>query len=338
MLSFRLELAIGYPLKITLNIDPFMAIETEFKYDVAFSFCEEDEADATRLNDLLQDRLSTFLYSKKQEALAGTDGEETFSRVFAEEARVVVIFHRAKWGTTPWTRIEETAIRNRAFQKGYDFTLFIPREEPPKMPAWLPNTQLWYGWVRWGVNGAASVIEALVAKSGGKPRHESVLDRAARFHREQDYQQKRKLFSTSIAGVNAAKEAFEKLASGAQRLVSEIIGVTNLDVTLRRWDSRIAVLGFSVGMLIYWHCRYSNSLQDSKLEASLWNGHPPFPGIVNYDRPTSLSSRTFQFDLSPSNQHVWIENEKKDREYSSELLAEVLFKYMMDRSLLAELS
>ena len=135
MLSFRLELAIGYPLKITLNIDPFMAIETEFKYDVAFSFCEEDEADATRLNDLLQDRLSTFLYSKKQEALAGTDGEETFSRVFAEEARVVVIFHRAKWGTTPWTRIEETAIRNRAFQKGYDFTLFIPREEPPKMPA-----------------------------------------------------------------------------------------------------------------------------------------------------------------------------------------------------------
>ena len=52
------------------------------------------------------------------------------------------MFYREKWGTTPWTRIEETAIRNRAFHKGYEFTLFIPREPQVKMPEWLPRTRI----------------------------------------------------------------------------------------------------------------------------------------------------------------------------------------------------
>ena len=48
----------------------------DFEYDIAFSFLAEDEMLATQLNDLLQDRFKTFLYSKQQEKLAGTDGEE----------------------------------------------------------------------------------------------------------------------------------------------------------------------------------------------------------------------------------------------------------------------
>lgn len=37
-----------------------------FKYDVAFSFCQEDEPQALELNDPIQDRFSNFLYSKRQ--------------------------------------------------------------------------------------------------------------------------------------------------------------------------------------------------------------------------------------------------------------------------------
>ena len=91
-----------------------------FKYDIAFSFVREDEGLATQLNDLVQDRYRTFLYSKAQEQLAGTDGERTFNAVFGEQARTVAVLLRPEWGQTPWTRIEETAIRNRAFSQGYD--------------------------------------------------------------------------------------------------------------------------------------------------------------------------------------------------------------------------
>jgi argininosuccinate synthase len=51
-------------------------VKTEqYKYDVAFSFLAKDEALATELNDRLQDRVKTFLYTRKQEQIAGTDGD-----------------------------------------------------------------------------------------------------------------------------------------------------------------------------------------------------------------------------------------------------------------------
>jgi hypothetical protein len=60
-----------------------------FKFDVAFSFLAQDEGLATELSDLLQDRMSIFLYSRRQEDVAGTDGEKTFNAVFGVEARLL---------------------------------------------------------------------------------------------------------------------------------------------------------------------------------------------------------------------------------------------------------
>jgi len=129
-----------------------------YNYDVAFSFLAQDELLATELNDLLHGRLKTFLYSKRQEEIAATNGEQTFNKVFGEEARVVVVLYRAGWGESPWTRIEQTAIRNRAFDYGYEFVIFIPLDDPPSVPKWLPRTRLWVGFNRWGASGAASVL------------------------------------------------------------------------------------------------------------------------------------------------------------------------------------
>ena len=157
-----------------------------FEFDVAFSFHSLDESLVTQLNDLLQDRFKTFLYSKNQEILAGTDGEEIFNSVFGEMARCVVVFYREEWGETPFTRIKQTAIRNRAFDVGFDFTLFIPTEKTPNVPPWLPKTRLWFGLDRFGLTGAAAVIEARIQELGGEPRVESITDRAARLQRARD--------------------------------------------------------------------------------------------------------------------------------------------------------
>ncbi len=135
----------------------------QFKYDVAFSFLAKDEILATQLNDRLQDRVTTFLYSKKQEQIAGTDGEKTFNKVFGEEARIVVLLYRDGWGQTPFTRIEETAIKNRSFNHGYDFLLCIPLDEPPVAPEWYPKTNLWLGLSRWGVG--EETVQELCASS-----------------------------------------------------------------------------------------------------------------------------------------------------------------------------
>ncbi|MBN2402645.1 MAG: hypothetical protein JXN64_09610 [Spirochaetes bacterium] len=111
--------------------------EKKYKYDIAFSFLAEDEPLAVVLADLLQNRVNIFLYSKKQSDIAGTDGELTFNKVFAELSRLVVVLYRKGWGESPWTRIEETAIRNRAYNYGYDFVKFIPLDDPPNVPSSL---------------------------------------------------------------------------------------------------------------------------------------------------------------------------------------------------------
>ena len=204
---------------------------SDYKYDVAFSFLAQDEALATELNDLLQDRLRTFLYSKKQGEIAGTDGEKSFNSVFGQEARMVVVLYRSSWGETPWTRIEETAIRNRGYDEGYDFVVFIPLDEPGTVPKWLPKNRLWLGLKRWGVPAAGAVIEARVEELGGKPKkEESVTEQAARLERSLKSDEKRNRFLKSYNGVNAAQGEFEDLREELTTLIACSKRI-NVDVT-----------------------------------------------------------------------------------------------------------
>jgi hypothetical protein len=305
-------------------------VEEQFKYDVAFSFCQEDEPQVVELNDLVQDRFSTFLYSKRQEVLAGTDGEQSFSRVFGTEARLVVIFYRAKWGTTPFTRIEETAIRNRAYNKGYDFTLFIPRERV-QLPEWLPKTRLWYGWERYGVKGAASVIEARLAELGSMPREEGVLEHAARMNREAEFQKRRKEFLRSPDAITQSDESLSKMAAEFERLRDEMAKMGGeLAMQVKRSGLGIVVVGFQHGLSVDWR-RYANSVEDCELRVTLWDAHPPFPGVIHvFEQPNRLTTRIFHFELSHSGHGVWIEK-GDDREYSGEQLAGALLKWVMER-------
>ena len=89
----------------------------DYKYDVAFSFLKKDESLARELNDNLKDKTKTFFYSMRQDKVAGTDGENTFNKVFGSEARVVVVLYRKGWGNSSWTRIEETAKKTEHFLK-----------------------------------------------------------------------------------------------------------------------------------------------------------------------------------------------------------------------------
>ncbi len=299
----------------------------EYNYDVAFSFLAEDETLAEQLNDLLQGRLTTFLYSKRQGELAGTDGEQSFNAVFSEQARlVVVVLYRPRWGQTPWTRIEETAIRNRAYDEGYDFVKFIPLEEPATVPKWLPRTQLWIGLPRWGLAGAASVIEARVQELGGEPQEESATDRALRLDRTINFAQRRKEFLESVAGVEAACKEFLALCCEVQGLTQSINeSVSSISLNTKRADRQVVVLGLSFALNVVWCGTYRNSLDGAKLNVEIWNGHPPFPEIMHFEKPKRLQTWTFTFDLLPSDTPCWASDE---RTFDTKHLTEHILKLL----------
>jgi len=200
-----------------------------YDYDIAISFGWKDEATANRLAELLQGRLRVFLYSKAQEKLAGTDGEKSFNEVFGAKSRLVVVLFREAWGKTPFTRFEETSIRNRAFNEGYDFTVFIPMDETEKqkVPAWLPKNRLYVGLERWGIESAAAVIEARFTELGGEVHEETIDDVAAKTARVLAFKERRKTHLNSVAGVVDQKRAYEALKAGlieaAERLKATLI-------------------------------------------------------------------------------------------------------------------
>lgn len=306
---------------------------SEYKYDVAFSFLAQDETLASELNDLLQDRVRTFMYSKKQGELAGTDGEKSFNGVFGQEARLVVVLYRGGWGQTPWTRIEETAIRNRAFEHGYKFVKFIPLEDPPTVPKWLPRTHLWVGLKRWGVAGAASVIEARVEELGGQPHEETVAERAARLERSLKFTEKRKHFLNSDAGVRAANEEFEALRTELERLLASAKESTSsISLHLKSVQRQVVILGLGPGLSVNWRYHYANSLNHAQLDVVLWDNHPPFPGIMHFEDPKKLRTVHFMFDLLPTEQRCWMSSGFESRAYATKDLASFILKYYMDQA------
>lgn len=132
----------------------------DFKYDVAFSFLDQDESIARELAGLLAP-LSTFVFSEEQLAVAATNGVDTFTAVFRNGARIVVVLFRDGWSKTKWTRIEEEAIKSRFLEDGGEFVILVKLDEAAA-PTWFPNTRIWVDWKRFGAVGAASVIKERV--------------------------------------------------------------------------------------------------------------------------------------------------------------------------------
>jgi hypothetical protein len=299
--------------------------QLDLKYDVAFSFVQQDEGLATQLNDLLQDRYRTFLYPKAQEQLAGTDGERTFNAVFAKEARLVAVLFRDGWGHTPWTRIEETAIKNRGFDHGYDFVTFIMCAPGMKAPDWLPRTRIWLDLERFGLDGAAGVLAARIQESGGDAVVETLEARAARLERAQQFKEEKEAFARSYDGVNASRAAHQLLISDL-KAKSKIVSCRAQEV---KYGNILMLVGRGVVLTVQYECPHLNSIQDAALTAEFYDGIPHLPGIIPpRDKPRVLAKWKFTFQLVGPGRSAWVGPDKK--EHLPESLAGFLLQHFLE--------
>lgn len=295
-----------------------------YKYEVAFSFLSKDEKLAEELNDLIQDRVKTFIYSEQQKKLVGADGEKVFSKVFGEEARLVVVLYRKEWGTTSWTRIEETAIKNRAFTDGYDFTIFIPLDKPKSAPKYLPKTRIWGDLERWGLKGAASVIEARINSLGGKLKEESPEEFASRIKRDQEFEEMRTKFLDSPEGLEKARIESMNLFKIIEELKNNIQKESNgFQLGYNQKDNYCVAFYHGFRIKFEWHPYYNNTLSEAYL---LFNLDSPKRA---YEKPTILIEEIYQFDISKSSNYGWIKNNKRKTFITSDKLANEAIKTLL---------
>ena len=285
----------------------------QYEFEIAFSFCAKDEAVVTGLNDLLKERYSTFLYSKRQEQLAGSDGEESFSEVFAEKARLVVIFLRPEWGNTPFTRIEERAIKNRAFDNGYDFTIWVVTEPGLSIPSYVERTRLYYGLDRFGVKGLAGAVEHRLQSLGIAPKLETIAEKAERLAAEKQAESDRRQFLGSDAGLMAARQEFKRLIDAAEEEAAKLQAATSWVFTMKRpqgntgWDNWVEVGTEDCWMAIQWSQRYTNSLENSEMEITYWDSVPDRPGryFISEERPRARARKVYKFERTRSAELGW---------------------------------
>jgi hypothetical protein len=309
-------------------------MEKKYKYDVAFSFLAQDQNLVMQVNDLIKDRLNTFVYSEQQKELAGTDGELTFSKVFAEEARVVVVFYRGNWGETKWTRIEQTAIRGRAFDEGYDFTLFVPLGSNLKVPSWLPKTRLWYSLEHFKMEGLAVVIDALVQQTGGTIKERSALSDAASFVKEAAIEKERGEFLQCYDGVNAALKEVEALASEIETIVQKIEADTGLKMLFYKAEKRISVSTFQGSVTINWNPTCCNMVHDAVLNIDYADGlvsyHPNAKRTYDEPRRVKALEYGFTYVIQGDKLYGWCLKSGDKRFITSKELADFSIKNLIE--------
>lgn len=306
-------------------------MDTDFEYDVAFSFNQKDEALALKLNDLLSDRMKTFVYTVRQKEITGRDGVEAFSDVYGKKARIVVVFYRKEWGETKWTTVEMNSIRTRAFDDGYDFTLFIPTEDKPTMPSWVPKTRLYFGLSRFGLEGAAGAIEHLVTEAGGRPHEETLAEHAARAARAAKVKQEQKQFQNSEYGVKAAAEAYAAFGAALTEKAAAIAPL-GLKVKVQQADTYWIASLYPIHMVCNWWCYYSNVMEDVTLNIT-WNlGFPK--GISGFwgspDGHKTLQTKKYSYGLVQPDAAAYIDKSEPNRDFSPEALADHVLKSLVD--------
>jgi hypothetical protein len=294
--------------------------DTEPTYDVAVSFLAADEPRAVELAEGLAGRLRAFVYSERQRELAGREGMSEFTRVFERDSRIVVVLYRQGWGQTPWTGVEQTAIQERGFRKGWDFLIFVPLHEAPP-PEWLPKTRIWFNFSRFGMAGLAAVVEQRFQDAGGTPTVETAIDLAARFRKEQDAEAARAHFLATQDGINLAESEVSVLFNEIQRLVAEV--AATISIAFDRRGAEVVWLyrgGHTVS--VHWHREWANTLSDSQLTLATTRGRIGPSNYANRSKPELVSEEPFDFDVDALRLPFWETRTKPRQRFSSKTLAD----------------
>jgi len=293
----------------------------DFKYEVAFSFHSLDQAKATRLNNLIKDRYSTFVYNQRQKELIGTDGVESFKSVFKYEARIVVVLYRKEWGETKWTRIESDAIKTRGFEHGFDFVIFITVEDKVDLPPWIEPTYIWANLKRYGLKAAADAIERKIVIRGGDKRDVRPTDIAKRIENKRKFIIEKDSILKSSRGVELANKEISNLFNLIEEGVLTLKQEMSLPINYKINDT----ISFSINTTnlttnLQWNNYSGNYLEDPTLTIKIIRpARAPSHSVI-------VKSFKFMFSYSEAKEFGWEPTDKLDLFLATPNLVDFILK------------
>lgn len=228
-----------------------------------------------------------------------------------------MVLFREGWGKTKWTRIEETAIKERALDKGWEF-LAVVSIGTTNAPVWLPKTKIWFGLERFGISGAVAVIDARIQDQGGISGDETPSEKASRIARDEKLKAERTEFLESPDGFHLVQKELRSLFNYIRDEVARIKSSQNVIQTdfNQKSPDECYVSSSRRNFVIIWSKQFANSLQYSALIVREFGDA--------YWGDDSSETRHY-FVLDDAGNPAWIEKSRPERFYSTKELA---FKYL----------
>ena len=299
---------------------------TNYKYDIAFAFLEKDEPLATQINDLLKDKFKTFLNSKKQDYKDDLEREMLLLDVFKKQSSCVVLFYRNKWGTTPYTAIEEKAIRTRISKEGNDHTIVISLDNPPVIPKYLSKAQIWTELAKVGINGTAAFIEEQVRALGGGLSEDLTINAATEIKQEPQFEVESSKFLESVSGLEIAVIELKKLFSSLE-IEKNIITESDKSISLTyKKDENNCIINYGeFSIKFYSQSDKNNLLNDSPLYFEMQKQDNTSNGL------NILAVEEYHFELKKVGVYGWIKGADSDSFISSKQLAKYSINLLLNQ-------
>lgn len=311
--------------------------DQEIVYDVAISFLYRDLALAQALYDQLSQSLKVFFYPRNQEEIAGTDGLESMREPFRHQSRLNVVLYRAEWGKTPWTGVEEVAVKDSCLATSFKSIFFFVIEPTSQIPVWLPETHVRFNFADFTLEQAVGAIKSRVQERGGHFNPMTPSRKVALLKVEEEYQRDRRQIS-SQEGLRKVYENVELLFAEIAKQVEQVNANGHLDIDHRttlhfgNMEQSVLLGMHRLGMAIVWFQRYSNILDENAyLIVREFNENMIIPpGHMRLREPDVLKETKYDPDISRTREYVWAPRKAKGDLITSKDLAALLVLEFLD--------
>ncbi len=307
-----------------------------FKYDVAISFLVQDISLAKALYDRLSEGLEVFFFPRSQEELAGTDGLESMRVKFRDESRLNVVLYRPKWGNTPWTAVEATAIKDSCLATAFRSLFFFVVEPTQELPTWLPETHVRFNYSDFPLDQAVGAIKLRVQERGGHYTPITPIRKAEILKAKGEFRSDKARMS-SDEGRNMVFAKVEELFDEVRKHCDEVNAAGDVQIRyaahLRRGDREqsCTITNDRVSLRVFWYQPYSNSLDTAFLGVNEFNqGLLIPPGHLHLVTPEVIHDEKLLPDLSPARDYGWTFERKPERFISSKELANHCVLQLLD--------
>jgi hypothetical protein len=217
------------------------------------------------------------------------------------------VLFRKPWGETPWTRVEETAIKELCLEEGWSRLFFVRLDSTSDLPKWVPKPHIYLDLTKFTLADLAGAIKARLQELGVIIVGPTLVERAAAQAAKRAFNEETKqVLERSANEFNQARDA---VLDAIKEMVPDLCAATGglVECGVAPWGLGFVVTGFGQSVVLRAVDLYANTARSAHLQLTEFSQAIPVqkPGFV-YNMWRELdASRTHSLHIHRVQERGW---------------------------------